>query len=108
MSTTSPPFTVHAIERRTRGGSAPSLVFGTEATPDQQGWHAVVTTGDGDTLHLSKLDSERRWAVDAHWLANGMPAFAMGFGSRCTLLVRPAPQLAERLDDLQAAAQDAL
>ena len=105
MSTTTTP-TIHAIERRTTAGRAASLVFDLPAQPGRSGWFARVTTAQGHDLNLSKLDGETAWAVDASWAPNGMPMWAMGFGSRCTALTRPDADLATRLDDMAAAAAD--
>lgn len=107
VSTTSTPATIHAIERAVTPGRQASLHFGMPAVPGRMGWLARVTA-DGHDLNLSKLDGETEWAIDACWAPNGMPMWAMGFGSRCTALTRPAADLAARLDDLQAAAADNL
>lgn len=99
MSTTT-PLQIHALERRMTAGRAASLAFDLPAQPGRPGWLARVTTSDGHDLTLSKLDGETQWTVDACWAPNGLPMWAMGFGSRCTAPTRPTADLAARLDAL--------
>lgn len=75
-----------------------SLVFPGHGVPGRSGWDGRVDW-EGTTLHVSRLDGDDRWIVDALIPAGtSMPAFMNGWGSRCTRL-RQAPEfIADMLD----------
>lgn len=77
---------------------AASLLFGWPEVREP-GWLARVEVDGGNVLHLSRLDTETEWHVDARFNAgSSMPVFMNGDFSRCTIPHVARGTLKEMLD----------
>lgn len=99
----STPFTVRTFEPRIRPGAMPSLLGIDHGLPltSRAGWFAEVES-EGKVVQFSRLEGETEWTADAMWQGRGnsMPAFMHGFGSRCTIPMHAAVDVAAHLDSL--------
>jgi hypothetical protein len=76
-----------------------ALALGGRTIAGKSGWEAVAEVqedGHAFTLYLSRLDGESRWVIDGKW-AGARPVFHNGWGSRCTRLTFPSPELEAKL-----------
>jgi hypothetical protein len=61
---------------------------------------AKITTPAG-TLHVSRFPNEAAYLVDASFLANGIPNYVHGEGSRCCLKRQVADPVNQQLRELE-------
>lgn len=90
-------FTIETVERRTKPGLMPSLVFNRSGTADGEGWFGRVRHDRG-AIEVSKLSGESDWTIDASYGPTGLPAFVNGYGARYLATRRVVTDVADALD----------